>query len=227
MSTATYFDGRFETMARGNSEMGLRSLAYDQQAALVESLIEPGMTVLDVGCGPSLPYDGSRAWMIGLDPSVASLAANTDVDERIVGSAQSIPLPSQSADLVVAFYSVHHMTGRTPYETFLMRCGAVAEMARVTRPGGEILIFEMSPHRWAARLQSIVWPLAKRLLGDRLDAHFYGRAEYDAIGGHRPMDVQTFQCPPFSTFPPVFALPWLRVPRFLYPLTPTLYRWRS
>lgn len=223
---ATYFDARHETMQAVTRTEGIRALCYDRQAALVESLIEPGMTVLDVGCGPSLPYDGSKAWVIGLDPSAESLAQNTDVDERIVGSATEIPLPSASVDLVVAFYAVHHLTAQTERETSLMRSHAFNEMQRVLKPGGELLVFEMSPHRWADWFQVRAWDTVKRLLGGRLDSYFYGSHQMACMAPFRHMTVQTFSCSPFATFAPIFALPWLKLPRFLYPMTPVLYRWK-
>ena len=183
------------------------------------------MTVLDVGCGPRLPYRAPHAYVIGLDPSADSLAANTDVDDRIVGSAVNIPLDDASVDLVVAMYALHHVLGCTPANTVMLRETALAEMARVVRPGGEILVFEVTPWPVAALLQHCLWGTARRVLGDRLAAYFWTDAEYARTPLGSP-EVQTFSCSPWATFPPIFALPWLRVPRFLFPFDACLYRWR-
>src|SRR6478672_12851181 len=121
-TAAAYFDTRHQAMTAGRD--GVFDFAYRQQVSLLESRIMPGMTVLDVGCGPSLPYRADRAYVIGLDPSVASLAQNTDIDERIIGSAASIPLPDASVDLVVALYSLHHVTAPTVLETRCLRIAA-------------------------------------------------------------------------------------------------------
>jgi len=224
MSAATYFDSRHQLMQQ-SAEAGAAAICYDQQVALLESIIQPGMTVLDVGCGPRLPYRAPHAWIIGLDPSADSLAENTDVDDRIVGSAANIPLDDASVDLAVAFYSFHHMTTQTFDGSQIRREWALEEMARVTRPGGEILVFEISPWRpvwWGERA---FWDLAKALLGDRFDVCFAPASEYARTPLGVPT-VQTFHCSPFALFPPVFALPWLKIPRFLFPFDAVLYRWR-
>lgn len=223
MTAATYFDSRHERMAQA-SEAGSWEIAYRQQVALLESLIHPGMTVLDVGCGPSLPYCTRGASMIGLDPSIASLARNDDLDERLHATATAIPLPERSVDLAVAFYALHHMTTQTIGGSEIRASNALREMARVLRPGGELLAFEMRPHWWAYLSERLLWDSAKALLGDRLDACFWRDDLYrDTLGDG--VSVQTFHCSPFALFPPTFALPNLKLPRFLYPFTPVLYRW--
>ena len=99
-AVATYFDTRYQAMQDGRA--GVWRIAYEQQVELLEALIQPGMTVLDVGCGPSLPYRADDAYVIGLDPSASSLAVNTDVGYRIVGTAEDIPLSELPVDLTVA-----------------------------------------------------------------------------------------------------------------------------
>lgn len=226
MSAVPYFDTHVTAMAT-NREAGTEALCYTQQVALLESLIEPGMTVLDIGCGPELPYTPpARTFVIGLDPSSASLAANRDIDAGILGSAERISLDDASADLVVAFYALHHITAATPRKTFLKRRQAFWEMRRVLKPGGELLVFEMCPRPWAATLQRLLWPTAKHLLGDRLDAHFWTGAQIEAALPYRAR-VHRFDCSAFETFPPILSLPWLRIPRFLFPFDAMLYRWRK
>ena len=221
MSITAYADTRYQTMQAVQATEGIRTLCYDQQVALLESLIRPGMTVLDVGCGPNLPYRAPHAYVIGLDPSAASLAANTDVDERIVGSATAIPLPDASVDLVIVLYALHHITGPSVADTRALRVAALWEVNHVLRPGGQRLIFEMAPNPLARLFQWALWPTAKRLLGDRLDSYFWGDDEL----AHPGVTVQRFRCSPFETFAPIFALPWLKIPRFLYPFDAVCYRW--
>jgi hypothetical protein len=225
--TATYFDQYHEQMAAVIATEGNWSLCYRQQAALVESLLEPGMTVMDVGCGASIPYDTSRVYAIGLDPSAASLARNTDVDEGIVGTAENIPLLRDHVDLVVAFYSLHHMTGQTARETYLIRSAALYEMRRHMKDGATLMVFEMCPLPWAATVQRWLWPSAKRLLGDRLDTYFWTDEQYEDAMPFMPMTVEHFDCFPFAMIAPIIGLPWLKIPRLLFPLVPTLYRWRK
>ena len=224
MSSAVYADSRYQKMQAVQATEGIHAIAYAQQTALVESLIRPGMTVLDVGCGPALSYDGSTAWLIGLDPSAASLAVNTDVDDRIVGSATMIPLPTASVDLVVASYSLHHMTTQTLDGSDLRRETALAEMQRVLRPGGQMLVFEMVPRGWVWALERAFWDIGKVLLVDRLDMLFWPAERYARTPLGAP-SVQAFGCSPFETFAPIFALPAFRIPRFLYPFSAVVFRW--
>lgn len=231
MSASTYFDTRHEQMATVIATEGNHRLCYERQAAIVDALLRPGMTVLDVGCGATLPYRAEGAYVIGLDPSEASLARNTDVDERIVGSAMDIPCEDASVDLVVAFYSLHHVTADTMAESARMRVAAFGELSRVLRPGGRLLIFEMAPTGWAWGLQRGLWNLARRALGGRLDSLFWPDHEIVAAAVHGRRSglwfdgSETFDCSPFALIAPVIGLPWLRIPCVLFPLTPTLYRW--
>lgn len=232
MTTApAYFDSRVDLMAT-NREAGTEALCYTRQVELLESLLRPGMFVLDVGCGPALPYaPPSGVEVFGLDPSRESLRANRAINDGLVGTAESIPhIPDGAFDLVVAFYSLHHVTIETLNSTHTIRRQAFREMARVLRPGGELLVFEMSPRPWAAWVQERFWNSARTILGDRLDACFYTVRDYAQLGelaGLGPPTVQTFDCSPFETFPPILSLPWLRIPRCLFPFDAALYRWKK
>lgn len=226
--TATYFDTHREQMASVVATEGNQALCYDRQAAIVDGLIRPGMTVLDVGCGASLPYRADGAYVIGLDPSEASLAQNTDVDERIVGSALDIPLADASVDLVVMFYALHHVTTDTTADTGLMRIQAFKEMTRVLKPGGEILVFEMTPPSPVWWAEYWLWDVARRRLGAALDTLFWPDYVMDLMAWFAdiaPSRKERFDCSPFTLIAPIIGLPWMRIPRFLFPLTPTLYRW--
>lgn len=102
--------------------------AFDQWA---------GRDVLDIGCGPgwvSVQYAGgdARVTSVDLTDTAVSLAkkhlALKDVSAKFgVASAENLPFPSNSFDLVVASGVLHH----TP------DCQkAITEAFRVTRPGG-------------------------------------------------------------------------------------------
>jgi hypothetical protein len=59
---------------------------------------------------------------------------------------------------------------------------------------------------------------------------FYPKDVYERVGnaallGTR-LTVESFSTSMLSTFPPAFSLPWLPIPRFLYPFHVNLYRWR-
>jgi ubiquinone/menaquinone biosynthesis C-methylase UbiE len=152
------------------------------------------------------------------------------VDLRVYGSATEIPLPDRSVDAVLAYYAVHHMTGQTTQENRQKVVTAFQEFGRVVKSGGELLVFEVSPWAPFYFAEKVVWNQARALLGPRLDMYFYGARDYESLGRralpNASFSIQRFDSSLLNTFPVAFSLPWLRVPRFLYPFDVNLYRWR-
>ena len=230
-SAPSFFDDRHAMMTAGNAQEGVRCLCYEDQAHVVEPLLKPGALVLDVGCGPTLPYTKpADTFVIGLEASYDSIRANRAVDLRVYGSALEIPLPDQTVDAVLAYYAVHHMTGRSLAENRKNLEAAFRELGRVVKPGGELLVFEVSPWRAVWLAEKLLWDTAKAVIGDKLDMCFYPADVYEGVGRtclpHAEFSMQTFRSSLLSTFPPAFSLPWLAIPRFLYPFQVNLYRWR-
>ena len=104
--------------------------------------------VLDVGCnvGDSLRWAHQRGITVlrGLDINAGAVAVARerlaplgDVDVRH-GSADALPFADASVDLVLCLEVLEHI----PAE---LRPGAIAEMRRVLRPGGRLLL--TTPHR--------------------------------------------------------------------------------
>lgn len=102
-------------------------------------------TIVDLGCGPgdcavAISHRLRDARITGLDlsPSMllwASRHATTDGRLRfIVGDAATLPFGNASVDLVVSTLSLHHWT--EPADVF-------AEIARVLRPDGVALIYDL------------------------------------------------------------------------------------
>lgn len=228
----SFFDDRFAVMEAGQlSRGGAWALCCERQVALLEESLLPGQIILDVGCGPRLPYTApAESLVIGLEPSYPSARANRQVDLRVCGTATEIPLPSRSVDVAVAFYSIHHMVGQTTGDNQAIVTRAFAELSRVLKPGGSLYVFEMTPYRPVYRLQRLAWNLAKRLLGARLDMYFRSAESMTAFGRAALPDSHLeevdFACSPFKTFPPLFSVPWLRIPKLLYPLNARLYKWQ-
>jgi len=99
--------------------------------------VEPGQTALDVGCGPGalsavLVERLGPAHVAALDPSApfvdAARSRLPGVDIRLA-SAESIPFGDDTFDVALAELVVQFMSDPV---------AGVAEMARVTRPGGTI-----------------------------------------------------------------------------------------
>ncbi len=118
-----------------------------------------GRDVLDVGCGDAtyaLAAARAGARVTGLDRSAAALAAARDraASERLavdlqVGDAGTLPFPAARFDVVLAVTVLCFV--EEPAR-------AVAEMARVLRPGGVLVLGELGRwSTWAAwrRLRSL------------------------------------------------------------------------
>ncbi|MDQ1293617.1 MAG: hypothetical protein QG608_1498 [Actinomycetota bacterium] len=127
----------------GQDETVLQSYRWrnaDNSAAYLLGHLEPGMSLLDVGCGPgSLTADlASRVapgHVTALDPSPEVLAkAQTLAEEQGVrnvefrtGDVSGLDLPDDGFDVVHAHQLLHHLTDPV---------AALREMRRVCRPGG-------------------------------------------------------------------------------------------
>jgi SAM-dependent methyltransferase len=133
-------------------------------------------------------------------------------------------------DLAVAFYSIHHMVGRKVRENDRIVERAFREFARVLKPGGSLVVFEMTPWRIFAGLQRLFWNSGRLMLGGKLDMYFRSASSMSAFGrvafAKAKLEAIDFKCPPFETFPPIFSLPWLRLPKLLYPLEARAYIWQ-
>lgn len=225
------FDALFEQMQIGNQDDETRRFCYEAQAKMAEELLDGrDLVVLDVGCGPGLAYNKpSQTTIVGVDPSLPSLRANKQLDLGIVGSAASLPLRSGVIDIAFCFYSIHHMVGRSQQENRETVAAVFTELRRVVKEGGSIVVFDMSPWYIAWLAQRALWNGAKRVLGPKLDMYFWRKAALMDVASRilQPVKTRTVSFPNSAllTFPPIFSVPWLRIPRFLYPMQPTGYIW--
>ncbi|MBA3250388.1 MAG: methyltransferase domain-containing protein [Geodermatophilaceae bacterium] len=129
----------------------------EQRAQVLAALaLRPGERVLDIGSGPGLlawqmaAAVGADGRIDGIDPSESMLSLAAARDDVRVGAApvvfrrgdtESIPLPDASVDVAVA-------TQVLEYVADIPR--ALAEMYRVLRPGGRVLVLDTD---W----ESVVW----------------------------------------------------------------------
>jgi ArsR family transcriptional regulator len=109
-------------------------------------LLPSDWTIGDLGCGTGalLPVVASHvAHVVGVDASAEMLAAArtrvsdlANVDLR-QGSLEALPLPDASLDAALLALVLHHVP--SPAE-------ALAEAGRVLKPGGRLLIIDMTSH---------------------------------------------------------------------------------
>lgn len=106
---------------------------YDLPGIVVEELAGTSGTVLDVGCGNGkfvsrLHRDRPDLQVVGVDISAGILAG---VEEPVlVADAQALPFADNGADAVLALHMLYHVGGIE---------AAIAELARVLRPGGVLI----------------------------------------------------------------------------------------
>jgi arsenite methyltransferase len=127
-------------------------------------------SVLDIGCGRGLVAIAAarrvpRGKVTGVDiwqevdlggnspEAIRANAEAADVIDRLnvdTGDARSLPYPDASFDVVASMTAIHNIPGAEG------RRAAIAEAWRVTRPGGQVLIFDIRHARtYAAQLRAL------------------------------------------------------------------------
>jgi ubiquinone/menaquinone biosynthesis C-methylase UbiE len=112
--------------------------------------IQPGEKVLDVGCGTGTlalevePRVGATGSVFGIDPATQQIARarskaarrNLPTDFQI-GVIEQLPFADQTFDVVLSTLMMHHLPAG------LKRQG-LAEIARVLKPGGSLVIADFT-----------------------------------------------------------------------------------
>ena len=139
---ASFYDGLVNIMTLGQVRR-LRVLTVDQ------ALLQPGETLLDVGCGtggvtiPAKLRVGNNGEVTGIDPAPEMIAiarrkadrAGLEIDFR-VGVIESLPFPDETFDVVTSSLMMHHLPQH-------LQVKGLAEIWRALKPGGRILIADM------------------------------------------------------------------------------------
>ncbi len=121
-----------------------------RQRTVSLALLQPGEVVLDVGCGTgTLALEakqrvGRPGRVVGVDPGAQQIArARTMATRRRlqvdfeIGVIEQIPFPDQMFDVVLSTLMMHHLPKN------LKRQG-LAEIARVLKPGGRLIIADFT-----------------------------------------------------------------------------------
>ncbi len=172
----------------------LRLCASAEWAALVRDDLLPwvlgddelGDDVLEVGAGPGLVTDllvdrAPRVTAVEIDERLASalrtrLAAKSV--EVVTADATDLPLPDDQFSAAACFTMLHHIPGRD------LQDRALAEIARVLRPGGLLLGTdgEDTPSRRALHDGDVFEPIDPAGFADRLRSAGFDDPVVDSNG---------------------------------------------
>jgi demethylmenaquinone methyltransferase/2-methoxy-6-polyprenyl-1,4-benzoquinol methylase len=117
-----------------------------RREALLRAGLAPGMRLLDAGCGSGivavqgLEIVGATGQVTGLDPSTGMLreAGRRGVRRRVRAMAEAIPFPDEHFHLLSMGYALRHVADlRATFQ----------EYRRVLKPGGKVLLLEITPPR--------------------------------------------------------------------------------
>jgi ubiquinone/menaquinone biosynthesis C-methylase UbiE len=101
--------------------------------------LKPGDEILSVGCGPAIMESSlvSKGFMVvGLDVSKEALACAPDAVRAIAASAEEMPFPDESFDVVLYIASLQFVE---EYQK------AIERTATVLRPGGRMIALLLNP----------------------------------------------------------------------------------
>lgn len=176
----TAFDASARQYDRINASASFGSDARYRERTLARSRLAAGMRVLDIGCGTGMMARSAKAvvgdggYVVGVDPSPAMLARaleNQRIDAGIIGLAEQLPVRDDEFDFVTMSFALRHVADLV---------GAFREMARVLKPGGEVLILEITKptsriayHLLKTHLKFVVPTLARLVPGGRAARWLY------------------------------------------------------
>ena len=114
-----------------------------RKQALKRGGLTPGMRVVDVACGTGavtraiLQVLNGSGSVVGVDPSPGMLAqARAHVQAEFKeGEAEALPFPDESFDFLTMGYALRHVSDLQK---------ALTEYRRVLRPGGRVLLLEIT-----------------------------------------------------------------------------------
>lgn len=130
-----------------------------REAALARAALHPQAVVADVGAGTGFLAQGlaprvARVHVVDNSPEMLSVArrnlATFDNVEFWVAEGTSLPFADVSLDAILANMYLHHMADPA---------AAIREMSRVLKPGGRLVITDLSEHSytWLREEHHDVW----------------------------------------------------------------------
>jgi demethylmenaquinone methyltransferase/2-methoxy-6-polyprenyl-1,4-benzoquinol methylase len=138
------FDSTAADYSRVESLLALGSGRLYRRQALLRAGVTPGIRMLDVAVGTGLVAHeavrlaGDSGLVVGVDPSAGMLAAATGLAgvPLVRGRAEALPFADGGFDFVSVGYALRHIDDLE---------AAFREYHRVLKPGGRLLMLEITP----------------------------------------------------------------------------------
>ncbi len=178
---AAMFDAVAQRYDRTNTILSFAQDRRWRRHAVNALRLLPGQRVLDVAAGTGVStraLAATGAWSVATDFSLGMLAAAKQPDfPRVAGDALHLPFADAAFDAVTISFGLRNVEDPS---------AALREFARVTRPGGQLLVCEFSRprpapirggYRWYLRT---VLPRLARRVSSNPDAYTYLQETIDA-----------------------------------------------
>ena len=179
------FDDTAPDYDRIERVLAMGSGPWYRRSALQRAGLGEGAEVLDVGIGTglvareALKLIGPKGRLVGVDPSPGMMGEVSLAGVELVpGRAEAIPRPDTSCDFISMGYALRHISDVH---------AAFAEFFRVLRPGGRLLVLEITKPRGRvgtavlkAYMRSVV-PVIARVVAHRHDTAELWRFYWDTI----------------------------------------------
>ncbi|MEY9965647.1 ubiquinone/menaquinone biosynthesis C-methylase UbiE [Streptacidiphilus sp. MAP12-16] len=191
----------------------IENRALDPQGLVLEAMRKTapwaGRTLLDLGCGsgfwlPGYVQEASETIGVEPDPTLIRIARQRDPRARVLaGSAEHIPLPDASVDVVHARFAYF----------FPPRCEpGLAEVLRVLRPGGALVVVDNDQRsgQFADLLAQLSWA-GPQAAGQRTDEWWAqrGAERTEVLSEWRFNSRADLEAVLRLEFPAEIADPWL------------------
>lgn len=136
-SSAEHYDWICDVMSFGSGRW------YRNDVLKRVAQLKPGMKVIDVGAGTGVvsflaqQHVGDEGLVVALDPSKGMLseAKKLGVKHASMGLGEAIPFPDNTFDVLTMGFALRHVADLN---------AAFSEYLRVLKPGGKIVILEIS-----------------------------------------------------------------------------------
>ena len=167
-----------------------------------------GKLVIDVGggegsLGATFAVRGARVVLVDLDRE--SLRRSRGVTSAVRGSILDLPVKSEAADAVVGRAILHHVPDELE--------AAFAEMARVLKPGGTLLIQEPCSGNWPARVARRYVTTDRHEAGERvlpLRTYVAAMRRHFTLDRIEPHFLLSYLAPHVASRAPQGLAPWAR-----------------